>query len=52
MQGRAYRIRCQFNAMHNLDLEHPEKMPIPSVSWHTWRMWERNWKELMPAKGG
>ena len=33
MQGRAYRIRCQFNAMHNLDLEHPEKMHA-----HTFRV--------------
>lgn len=33
MQGRAYRIRCQFNAMHNLDVEHPEKMHA-----HTFRV--------------
>ena len=33
MQGRAYRIRCQFNAMHNLDLAHPEKMHA-----HTFRV--------------
>lgn len=33
MQTRAYRIRCQFNALHNLDMDHPEKMHA-----HTFRV--------------